>query len=63
MHSRLGSVKPEGNRRLDIDVKERKKIKMDPIERGCEDMNWIHMAQDTDQWQALVNTVMNIHVS
>jgi len=26
---------------------------------GCEDANWIHLAQNRDQWQALVNTVMN----
>jgi hypothetical protein len=24
-----------------------------------EGMDWIHLAQDRDQWQALVNTVMN----
>jgi hypothetical protein len=23
---------------------------------------WIHLAHDTDQWQALVNTVMNLQV-
>jgi hypothetical protein len=27
--------------------------------KGCEDVNWIHMVQDRDQWQALVNMVMN----
>jgi hypothetical protein len=25
-------------------------------------MNWIDLAQDRDQWKALVNTVMNILV-
>jgi hypothetical protein len=25
-------------------------------------MDWIHMAQDRDQWRVLVNTVMNIGV-
>jgi hypothetical protein len=25
-------------------------------------MDWIHVAQDRDQWRALVNTVMNLRV-
>jgi hypothetical protein len=25
-------------------------------------VDWIHLAQDTDQWRAVVNTVMNLHV-
>jgi hypothetical protein len=25
-------------------------------------VDWIHMAQDKDQWQALVDTVMNLLV-
>jgi hypothetical protein len=25
-----------------------------------EGVDWIHMAQDRDQWWALVNTVMNL---
>jgi hypothetical protein len=25
-------------------------------------MNWINLAQDRDQWMALVNTVMNLLV-
>jgi hypothetical protein len=25
-------------------------------------MDWIDVAQDTDQWRALVNTVMNLRV-
>jgi hypothetical protein len=28
---------------------------------GC--TNWIHVAQDRDQWWALVNIVMNLRVS
>jgi len=27
---------------------------------GCEDMDWIELAQDTDRWRALVSAVMNI---
>jgi len=28
----------------------------------CEDMDWIHLAQDSVKWLVLVNTVMNIWV-
>ena len=34
-------------------------IKMELQEVGCEDMDWIYVAQDRDRWQALVNVVMN----
>jgi hypothetical protein len=35
---------------------------MDLREIGWESMNWIHLAQARNQWQSLVNTVMNIRV-
>jgi hypothetical protein len=35
---------------------------MELTEVGWGDMNWIHLAQDEYQWQAHVNTVMNIWV-
>jgi hypothetical protein len=38
-------------------------IIMDVREIGCEVVNWIHLAQDRDQWQALVNTVINLWIS
>jgi hypothetical protein len=31
-------------------------------EIGLDDMGWIGLAQDRDQWRALVNTVMNLLV-
>jgi hypothetical protein len=37
-------------------------IKIDLREIGWDDMDWIDLAQDTDQWRALVNTVMNLRV-
>jgi hypothetical protein len=37
-------------------------IKMDLREIGWDDMDWIDLAQDRDQWRALVNTVMNLQV-
>jgi hypothetical protein len=35
-------------------------IKMDLKEIGWGGMDWIDLAQDRDQWKALVNTVMNL---
>jgi hypothetical protein len=37
-------------------------IKMDLREMGLGDVDWIHVAQDRDMWQALVNTVINLLV-
>jgi hypothetical protein len=37
-------------------------IKMDLMEIGFGDEDWIHWAQDRDRWRALVNTVMNLRV-
>jgi hypothetical protein len=38
-------------------------IKIDLREIGWDDMDWIELAEDRDQWRALVNTVMNLRVS
>jgi hypothetical protein len=37
-------------------------IKIDLREMGWDVMDWIDLAQDRDQWRALVNTVMNLRV-
>jgi hypothetical protein len=37
-------------------------VKVDLRERGWDGMNYIDLAQDRDQWTALVNTVMNLRV-
>jgi hypothetical protein len=38
-------------------------IKMDIQEVECEDMDWIELAQDREQWRSLLNTVMNLRLS
>jgi hypothetical protein len=35
-------------------------IKMELREIGWGGMDWIDLAQDRDQWRALVNTLMNL---
>jgi hypothetical protein len=37
-------------------------IKMDLQEVGCEVMDWIDLAQETDRWRALVNGIKKIRV-
>jgi hypothetical protein len=37
-------------------------IKMDLSEIGWGGMDWIHLAQQRDQWRALVNTAMNLRL-
>jgi hypothetical protein len=55
--------KPEGKRPLGrprhrcVD-----NVKIDLRETGWDDMDWINLVQDRDQWRALVNMVMNLGV-
>jgi hypothetical protein len=55
--------KPEGKRPL---VRPRRRwedgIKMDLREIGWVGVEWIHLAQDRDNWRAVVNAVMNLRV-
>jgi hypothetical protein len=36
---------------------------MDLKQIGCASVDWIHMADDRVQWQALVNMIMNILIT
>jgi hypothetical protein len=60
---RLLVGKPEGKRRLG---RRRRRwvdnIRMDLVELGWSDVNWIGLAQDRDKCRALVNAVMNLRV-
>jgi hypothetical protein len=37
-------------------------VRMDLREIGWGGMDWIDLAQDRDQWEGFVNTVMNLRV-
>jgi hypothetical protein len=37
-------------------------IRMDFVEVGWGDVDWIGLAQDRDRWRALVNLVLNLRV-
>jgi hypothetical protein len=55
--------KPEGKRRLGRPRRRWEgNIKMDLREIGWRGVDWIDLAQDRDQWRALVSTVMNLRV-
>jgi len=56
-------AKPEGKRPLG---RPRRRwvynIRMDLQEVGCENVDWIGLAQDRDRWRTLVSAVMNLRV-
>jgi hypothetical protein len=55
--------RPEGKRLLGRPTSKRlDNIKIDIRDIGWDSMDWIDLAQDTDQWRALVKTVMNLRV-
>jgi hypothetical protein len=47
---------------LDKRPKRKKIHKMDLREIGWDGRDWIDLAEDRDQWRALVNAVMNLRV-
>jgi hypothetical protein len=55
--------RPEGKRPLGRPRRRwEDNIKMDLREIGIDGANWIHLAQERDQWRACVNTVLNLRV-
>jgi hypothetical protein len=55
--------RPEGKRPLGRSKRRREdNIRMDLRDIGWNIVNWIHLAQGRDQWQALLNTVMKLQV-
>jgi hypothetical protein len=55
--------KPEGKRQLGRPRRRwADSIKMDLREIRWDGMDWIGLAQDGDQWWALVNTIMKLRV-
>jgi len=55
--------KPEGDRPLGrLRCRWEDNIRMHLSEIGWEGVDWMKLAQDTDQWRALANMVMNLQV-
>jgi hypothetical protein len=53
--------KPEGKRPQGRPRRRRvDNIKLERREIGWDGVDWIDMAEDRDQWRALVNTVLNV---
>jgi hypothetical protein len=60
---RISFRKPEGRKHFGRPRRSLEDgIRMDVGEIGWEGVDWMHLAQDTDQWRVLVNTVMNLRV-
>jgi hypothetical protein len=60
---RLLVGKPEGRRPLGRPRRRSSdNIRMDLVEVGWGDVDWIGLAQDRDRWRALVNSVLNLRV-
>ncbi|KAJ4427608.1 hypothetical protein ANN_25256 [Periplaneta americana] len=55
--------RPEGKRPLGMPRRRwEDNIKMDLREVGCDDRDWINLAQDRDRWRAYVRAAMNLRL-
>jgi hypothetical protein len=55
--------KPEGKRPLERPRRRwEDNIRMDLRKTGWEGVDWMHLAQDTDKWRVLANTVVSLRV-
>jgi hypothetical protein len=54
--------RPEGKTPLGRPRLRRENIRIDLREIGWEGVDWIHLAQDRDQWRAVLNTAMKLRV-
>jgi hypothetical protein len=52
-----GKRPPGRPRRRSVD-----NIRMDLLELGSGDVDWIGLAQNRDRWRAIVNSVLNLRV-
>jgi hypothetical protein len=59
----LVGEKPKGKKPLKRPTRRWVDIKMDLTEIGWGGMDWIDLNQDWNQWNALVNMVMNLRVA
>jgi hypothetical protein len=60
---RLMVGKPEGRRPVGRPIRRwLDNIRMDLVEVGWGDVDWIGLAQDRDRWSALVDSVLNLRV-
>jgi hypothetical protein len=54
--------KPEGKRPLGRPRRRWEDIRMNFIEIGWKVVDWTHLTQNSDQWRALVSTVMTLRI-
>jgi hypothetical protein len=46
----------------DLGVNGKIMLRVDLREIELEDVDWMHLVQDRDQWRTVVNTIMNLRI-